>query len=160
MKNIEILSKIRALFEEVGDMVELEDGEYTQPNGDVWVVKDKVIVEIRKAEETAETTTETTTEEVAAEEEAPAAEPAPAEEPAAPAEDERIAQLEQLVAELTQRVNSAEEALRALKEDGEEFKTNFKRMEKTPSAQPAAFSATAEQDPIAAKIASLKRFKK
>lgn len=172
MNKKELITKLKAMFEEVGDKVALENGEYPQPNGDIWVVEDGVIVEIKKAEE-APAEEEAPKEEeqpVEAEEETPAVEetPAPAVEEA-PAEteeavatlEERVASIEETLAELLQKINLLAEQNRQLTEQGEDFKATFQAMEHKPSAQPVSFNAEAPaEDSVKAKLANLKKLYK
>lgn len=154
MKNTEILKKIRAMFEEVGDTVDLPNGEYEQSNGDIWVVEDGKIVEIKKAEAAPEETPEAPVENAEeTPEEEPKAEETPAEEPAPAVEEapvdemaEKVAQLENVIAEQQAQINSLMEAIRMLKENDEEFKAQFKSMEHKPSAQSVAFGAEKSED--------------
>lgn len=117
-------------FDEEGNQISVEDGDYVLDDGRTIVVADGKVAEIRDGEENAPATEETpSTEETPATEETPETvlnEEEPAEEPAQEEVDERDERIANLEAEIAR-----------LERENGELRDRIKELEEKPAAQPA-----------------------
>lgn len=113
-------------FDEEGNQVAVEDGDYVLENGTVIVVADGKVAEIRDGEE----------DNTPAQEE-PAQEETPAEPETVENEEETPAQEEEEVDDRDERIANLEAEIARLEEENGALRERIKELEEKPAAQPA-----------------------